>query len=315
MLMKRMMAVLAVALGVAACGSGSSSSGSAGTSGAGSTGTAGTGSAGTGAAGTGVAGTGSAGTGAAGTGAAGTGAAGTGAAGTGAPHDAGPDVVPAGDGDAGAVATPYPLRYEQTFDSPTSLADMVFANPTGWIHEVVDGKGAIATTGGGYGPPQASPTRIGLIAVRQFRSFVLEAELMQTGTDYGHRDMCVFFGFQDPKHFYYAHIATAPDAVSHQIHIVNNAPRTAITTMRSTGFDWGRNAWKKIRVVRDVDSGKIEIYGPDDPAKPIMTASDKTFGAGYIGFGSFDDTGRVRNVKVWADAVVEQKPTFFTAKP
>jgi hypothetical protein len=31
-----------------------------------------------------------------------------------------------------------------------------------------------------------------------------------------------------------------------------------------------------------------------------MTATDKTFGWGYVGFGTFDDTGRVSNVKIWA---------------
>ena len=29
---------------------------------------------------------------------------------------------------------------------------------------------------------------------------------------------------------------------------------------------------------------------------PIMTATDKTFGDGFVGFGSFDDTGKVDNI-------------------
>ena len=34
--------------------------------------------------------------------------------------------------------------------------------------------------------------------------------------------------------------------------------------------------------------------------KPIMRAIDKTFDWGRIGFGSFDDTGRVRNIRLYA---------------
>jgi hypothetical protein len=35
--------------------------------------------------------------------------------------------------------------------------------------------------------------------------------------------------------------------------------------------------------------------------KPIMTAQDKTFDWGLVGFGSFDDTGRVRAMRLWAN--------------
>src|SRR5882757_8189202 len=90
------------------------------------------------------------------------------------------------------------------------------------------------------------------------RHFVLDLEVMQTGIDYGHRDACFSFGVQDPSHFYYAHVATTQDAVAHQIHIVNGAPRTAITLTSTTGCDWGRNVWRHMQVVRDIDSGLIE---------------------------------------------------------
>ena len=31
---------------------------------------------------------------------------------------------------------------------------------------------------------------------------------------------------------------------------------------------------------------------------PIMEATDKAFGRGLVGFGSFDDVGRYRNIKI-----------------
>jgi hypothetical protein len=42
-----------------------------------------------------------------------------------------------------------------------------------------------------------------------------------------------------------------------------------------------------------------------------MKASDKTFTSGYIGFGSFDDTGKYRNIRVYAPSVEEKKTDAF----
>jgi hypothetical protein len=38
-------------------------------------------------------------------------------------------------------------------------------------------------------------------------------------------------------------------------------------------------------------------------ARTIMVAEDRTFPSGYVGFGSFDDTGMVDNIRIWAPAV------------
>jgi hypothetical protein len=83
------------------------------------------------------------------------------------------------------------------------------------------------------------------------------------------------------------------------VHIVNNAARTAITSGGNKGYDWGRNVWRRLRVVRDIQAGTIDVYG-EGQAAPILRANNKIFGTGYIGFGSFDDTGRIRNVRIWA---------------
>ena len=50
--------------------------------------------------------------------------------------------------------------------------------------------------------------------------------------------------------------------------------------------------------MRDAGSGLIEVYF-DKMNVPIMKATDKTFGKGQVGFGTFDDTGRIDNVRVW----------------
>jgi hypothetical protein len=44
---------------------------------------------------------------------------------------------------------------------------------------------------------------------------------------------------------------------------------------------------------------------------PIMEAEDKHFDFGYIGFGSFDDTGRYDNIKIWGPDLAPEKKNFF----
>ncbi|HNS23042.1 MAG TPA: DUF1080 domain-containing protein [Sedimentisphaerales bacterium] len=148
-----------------------------------------------------------------------------------------------------------------------------------------------------YEPPVRSPVNIARIRDLSVSDFVVQARMEQTSREYGHRDMVVVFGYQDPSHFYYVHIATKADAAANSIFIVNGQPRASIAKERTEGTDWGKG-FHDVRVVRDSATGSIEVFF-DNMDKPIMRAEDKTFLAGGIGFGSFDDTGNLDDVIVW----------------
>jgi hypothetical protein len=150
-----------------------------------------------------------------------------------------------------------------------------------------------------YKPPHRSPLNIALIKDLQVTDFVFEADVLSTGKDGPHRDMCLFFGYQDPAHFYYCHIAKKADDHANQIFIVNAADRTKISTKSTEGTPWD-DKWHHVKVVRTVGDGKIEIYF-DDMKMPIMTASDKTFAWGQVGIGSFDDSGNWKDVTLRAN--------------
>ena len=112
----------------------------------------------------------------------------------------------------------------------------------------------------------------------------------------------------------FKHIATATDPRAHNIFIVDRKDRTKISLSTTQGVDWGQNVWRKIRIERDSKAGTIKVYY-DDMTTPIMTASDTTFKAGWVGFGSFDDTGRIDDVKLWAPGKVKaRRPTWFPSK-
>jgi hypothetical protein len=216
-----------------------------------------------------------------------------------------PDKVPDG----------YKLVYEQRFVTPDSLSEFRFTDPAAWRFAKSNDNSALELVKQSqYVPVVRSPVNIALIADKVFGDFVLEVDLIQTGKEYGHRDMCLFFGFQSPTNFYYTHIATAADEHAHNIFIVNNAPRTKIAKETTKGVNWGLGVWHKVRLERNATAGTIKVYF-DDFTNPIMLAEDKTFATGQIGFGSFDDTGMVDNIRIWAPTVETKQTGFFkTAK-
>ncbi len=147
-----------------------------------------------------------------------------------------------------------------------------------------------------YKTAHRSPFNISLVKDVKVTDFILEAKVQSTGKDVAHRDMCLFFGYQDPAHFYYVHMAKAADDNANQIFIVNAADRKKISTKTTTGTPWD-DKWRNVKIVRKVESGAIEIYW-DDMKTPIMTATDKSFAWGQVGIGSFDDTGNWADIKL-----------------
>jgi len=151
-----------------------------------------------------------------------------------------------------------------------------------------------------YEPPHRSPYNISLVKDVLVGDFVLTAKVQSTNPGAGaHQDMCLFFGYQDPAHFYYVHLGKRPDPHSSQIMIVNDAPRVMITDEKhpSPGIPWDDD-WHRVKIVRRVGDGTIEIYF-DDMDKPVMKAADKTFTWGQVGIGSFDDNGNWDDVKLY----------------
>jgi hypothetical protein len=208
----------------------------------------------------------------------------------------------------------YKLLYSQDFEKEKSIQDFEFTEASKWQLSDKDGNHMLECTGPGkYRGKVRSPFSIGLISDQWFGDFVLEVDLLQTGREYGHRDMCLFFGFTDPAKFYYAHMATKADPNAHNIFIVNDVPRTNIAKKTTEGIEWGDEQWHKVRLVRKVAEGTIELFF-DDMTEPLMVAEDKTFGNGCIGFGSFDDAGMIDNIKIWGPSVNGKQSGFFEKK-
>jgi hypothetical protein len=205
----------------------------------------------------------------------------------------------------------FKLLYDQDFSKPDAIKQFVFSDPKAWRMAKDGDKGSLELhKQSDYKPANRSPLNIALIADRQFGDFVIEVELLSTKKPYGHQDMCVFFGFTAPQKFYYNHIAVAADPNAHNIFIVNEAPRKNFAKETTKGITWGENEWHKVRIERDTKAGTIKSYF-DDMTKPIMLAEDKTFTSGHIGFGSFDDVGKVGRIRIWGPSAESAKTEFF----
>jgi hypothetical protein len=148
-----------------------------------------------------------------------------------------------------------------------------------------------------FNPPVRSPFNRTLIRDLNLESFTMDVRVQSTIPDYNHRDLCLFFGYQDDSHLYYAHLGKATDDHANQIFIVNEKPRTKISTKTTTGTPW-TNEWHNIRLVRSIESSDVKVYF-DDMETPAMTATDKTFGEGRVGFGSFDDIGNFDDIRIY----------------
>ena len=152
-----------------------------------------------------------------------------------------------------------------------------------------------------YEPPYRSPLSIAWLKGVEVGDFVLTARVQNTNPSGGpHRDLCLFWGRQDPSHFYYVHLGAKPDPHACQVFLVDGAPRTMITEQGAAGTPW-TDGWHDVKLVRRIDDGTIEVYF-DDMTRPLMTARDKTFTWGQVGIGTFDDNGNFDDVVLRGNA-------------
>ncbi len=166
--------------------------------------------------------------------------------------------------------------------------------------KVIDAGGARALSQfkqSDYKPPHRSPFNFALVRDAVVGDFVLEAKVRSTCKDYPHRDVCLVFGYQGPDRYYYSHLGKKTDDHCNQVFLVNKADRVKVSAKTTEGTPW-TDDWHRVKVVRTVADGKIEVYF-DDMTKPVQTATDKTFTWGQVGVGSFDDTADWMDVKLY----------------
>ena len=199
-------------------------------------------------------------------------------------------------------APALPLLFEADFSGDLTAWTMTDSNA--WKIVEDEGDARLSLFGkSDYDAEVRSPHNIARVKDVDVTDFVLDVDGKQTGREYGHRDLCFFFGYQDPTHFYYVHLATTADDHANSIFLVNGAPRVSIAQKRTNGTDWTQG-FHHIRIERNTESGTIKVYF-NNMEEPVMETVDKTFLHGTIGVGSFDDTGNFDNFKIHGVATKE----------
>lgn len=136
-----------------------------------------------------------------------------------------------------------------------------------------------------------------------YRDVRIDARVrIDTPTDIDNRDVVVIFGHESDTRFGYAHLSQDNSIYPHNgLFTVDDADRLRVEDQwdGTTGAPPAISdaAWHQVRVVRCGDSGETAVYLDGSP-HPLMTAVSMRPGDGRIGFGSFDNAGRIRGLKV-----------------
>jgi hypothetical protein len=179
-------------------------------------------------------------------------------------------------------------------DFENGLADGWRPNdPSHWRVVELDGSKVYALTAAGEQGKFRAPTSWSVAHDYDVTSFEFTGRL-KSDADPANvwRDLCVFFHYQDPTHFYYVHFAATSDGAHNIIGLVNGADRVKINVEPpgKSVFRLTDKKWHAFKVTWDAGTGRAAAY-LDDLDWPILTAVDRTLGHGLVGVGSFDDTG------------------------
>lgn len=177
---------------------------------------------------------------------------------------------------------------------PSDAAAWEFQNAGSWM--VGDGILQLVTPGQPSGSIR-KPAEWAILRNASFGDVTIDAEARADApVSRMGRDVIIYFGYQSPTRFYYAHLSNETTPPHNGIFLVNDADRLRIDD--SSGVPrLLDDEWHDVRVERDVETGAIRVY-LDDMTTPVLQASDTTLRSGRVGFGSFDDPAAFRNIRV-----------------
>ncbi len=145
--------------------------------------------------------------------------------------------------------------------------------------------------------PIRRPAALAILKTNPYKSVSIEADVKSTAdTSVIRRDVDFIIDYNSPDEFYYIHLAGITDDVHNGIFIVNKSDRKRIDSGKGKP-QITDNKWHHVKVVRNADNGNIKVF-VDASKQPVLQANDLTFMHGQIGVGSFDDTGKFKNIVV-----------------
>lgn len=138
------------------------------------------------------------------------------------------------------------------------------------------------------------PTKFAIADTKPFKKVTVDVEMKRGG-----RSLIIIYGWQDPNHWNYAHISS-DEAQKVNVHNgvfhVFGGERVRISSLEGPS-SLPTEDWTPVKLVFDGETGKCyaEVNGKRNPS---LEAVDLSLRWGQIGFGSFNETGDFRKLKI-----------------
>ena len=144
-------------------------------------------------------------------------------------------------------------------------------------------------------PGPRRPVQFALADTEKYRLMTLEADVKPLGSS-----VMLPFAYRDEAHFDYAHLSvdTGAKQPNHNgIFHVYGGERVRISSERGPAAFAERGRWYHVKLTHDAVTGAVAVT-VDGQAVPALEVVDRSLGSGKAGFGSFDETGVFKNVKI-----------------
>jgi hypothetical protein len=144
-------------------------------------------------------------------------------------------------------------------------------------------------------PGPRRPIQFALAELPGYARLTVELDIKPLG-----ESLMIVFAYRDPAHFDYVHLSTdtgmkqpAHNGVFH----VYGGERVRISGEQGPAAFSESGRWYHARLVHVARTGAVNVT-VDGRALPSLTAVDLSLGPGQVGFGSFDEAGAFRNVRI-----------------
>lgn len=175
--------------------------------------------------------------------------------------------------------------------------DWAVPDPNDWgIAADADTPALILKTG--KEPPSSGPRRPFQFAIAQtapFSKVKIDADVMPLG-----RSLMIVFAYRDAGHFDYAHLSTdtgSKESHHNGIFHVYGGERVRISSEAGPPAFAETRRWYHVVLTNNGGTGEINVT-VDGQAVPALHAVDLSLTSGKVGLGSFDETGKFKNVKI-----------------